>query len=175
MWNVLFYVTAQLVVVISYWCFRTTYQSHAQSFWDSWTLRTGPIVVLKSRLRNHHYSHNTKRQFSFLFPVTVITSCLTHHVPISNTWISSLSVPCKSLCSTCGSCCFHDKTTVTGLTQMMLVMILSVQWLDYGSNNTESLFNSQHGQKFFFPKMSRTGLGTTQPTVQWVLEALLLK
>jgi len=29
--------------------------------------------------------------------------------------------------------------------------------------------------KFFFPKMSKTGLGTTQPPIQWVLEALSLE
>jgi len=31
------------------------------------------------------------------------------------------------------------------------------------------------GNKFFFPKMSKTGLGTTQPPIQWVLEALSLE
>jgi len=30
------------------------------------------------------------------------------------------------------------------------------------------------GKKFFFPKMFKTGLGTTQPPIQWVLEALSL-
>lgn len=103
-------------------------------------------------VRNHHYSlhNNTRRTFSFLFIVIVITSCITHHVQNLRHMDFFIIGTCKSLCSTCGSC-FHDKTRATGLTQMMLVLILSEQWLDYGSNDTESWFNSQHGQKTVLP------------------------
>ena len=80
--TVLFWVITHRVVVLSYWCFGTTYWSHFQDsrihtgfLLDSWILKMGPIVCPETSVGNYHYSlRNKPEECSFSSVNMLITT-----------------------------------------------------------------------------------------------------
>jgi hypothetical protein len=131
----------------------------------------------ETSVRHHHYSlQNTRRQV--LFFVHCYFYNFLHHTPYPKSQTYGL----LHYWYLANHYVLHVEEVASTIKPQLLDWHRWRLWLS--SQNSDQTMGQMiwnygsipnMGNKFFFPKMFRTDLGTTQPPIQWVLEALSLE